>query len=117
MLSVGFSTQPAKEASGVSILQQCATRDCSARGAPFTTAGRGTGTSKGSLAPARVQIAPGPFTTDRSEERGARLLASVTVGKAPPDFLVGRLLDALHKEAGGVSVLQHSAFAASVSQT
>jgi hypothetical protein len=69
-----------------------------------------------SLAPARVQIAPGPITTDRREERGARLLASVTVGKAPPDFLVGRFLDALHEEAGGVSVLQHAAIAASVSQ-
>ena len=103
----------------MSTLQQCATRDCYPRGTPLTTAGFrcGTGTSKESLAPARVQIAPGPITTDRHLERGARLLASVAVGKAPRDFLVGRLLDALHKEAGGVSVLQHSSVAAPVSPT
>ena len=98
----------------MSTQQQCATRDCHPRRTPLTIAGfmRGTGTLKDSLAPARVQIAPGPITTDRHEERGAKLLASVTVGKAPPDFVVGRLLDALHEEAGGVSVLQHSAIAA-----
>jgi hypothetical protein len=106
VLSVGFSTRPTKEAGGVSALQQGATGDCSARGA---LAGSDF---EESLAPARVQIAPGPITTDRHEERGARLPASVMVGKAPPDFVVGRLLDAWHQEAGGVSVLQHSAIAA-----
>ena len=66
-LSVGFSTCSTKEPSGVSTLQQCATRDCYPRGTPLTTAGFrcGTGTSKESLAPARVQIAPEPITTDR----------------------------------------------------
>ncbi len=89
----------------MSTLQQCAPRNCHPRRTPLTIAGfvRGTGTLKDSLAPAR--------------ERGARLLASVAVGKAPRDFFVGRFLDALHKEAGGVSVLQHSSVAAPVSPT
>jgi hypothetical protein len=52
----------------VSALQQCATGDCGARGA---LAGPDF---EESLAPARVQIAPGPITTIamRSAERGCQ---------------------------------------------
>jgi len=69
-----------------------------------------------------VQIVAGPSAGpgraganyDRSPS-GARREAVVSRGgKAPRDFLVGRLLDASAKDAGGVSALQHSSIATPV---